>query len=105
MLYWHEVSDIVNRLNGFIPGETKLKMPDEKFHRAIGRYANLPYDADGNLLEHARYEKYLKTALPTPEDYAALKDIFKDPNWIADKPLPKDLWGYQENIRKATLGK
>jgi benzoyl-CoA 2,3-dioxygenase component B len=105
MLYWHEVADIVSRLNSFIPGEEKLFMPDEKFHRAIGRYANMPYDVKGNLLEQAEYDKYIKTVLPTDEDRKQLQDIFKDPSWIAERALPKDLWGYQENIRKATLGK
>jgi hypothetical protein len=96
----------VKRLSSFLPEDSpKLKMPDEKFHRAIGRYADMPYDVDGNLMEQAEYDKYIKTVLPTEQDYKRLDDIFKDPDWIADRALPKDLWGYQENIRKATLGR
>lgn len=105
MLYHVEVADIVNRLNSFIPGEVKLKMPHEKFHRAIGRYANQPFSVTGEELTPEQYQQHLKETLPTEADYALLKDIFKDPEWIADRALPKDLWGYQENIRKATLGK
>lgn len=105
MLYHVEVADIVNRLNSFIPGEQKLYMPDEKFHRAIGRYANQPWSVKGEKLTEEQGQQHLKENLPSEADYKLLAGIFKDPNWIADKPLPKDLWGYQENIRKATLGK
>lgn len=105
MLYHVEVADIVNRLNSFIPGEQKLAMPHEKFHRAIGRYANQPWSVTGEELTPEKFQQHLKETLPTAADYALLKDIFKDPEWIADRALPKDLWGYQENIRKATLGR
>lgn len=105
MLYHVEVADIVNRLNSFIPGEQKLSMPHEKYHRAIGRYANQPFSVTGQELTPEQYQQHLKETLPTDADYALLKGIFKDPEWIADRALPKDLWGYQENIRKATLGK
>jgi benzoyl-CoA 2,3-epoxidase subunit B len=106
MLYYKEVADIVSRLNSFLPkGSDGLFMPDEKFHRAIGRYANQPYDVKGNKLSEAEFPAYMASVMPSEADYKQLGDIFKDPNWIADKPLPKDLWGYQENIRKATLGK
>jgi benzoyl-CoA 2,3-epoxidase subunit B len=105
MLYWYEVADIVKRLNSFIPGEEKLVMPDEKFHRAIGRYANMPYDFHGNLMDEEEYKKYLPTVLPTQEDYDMLQGIFKEKDWILDRALPKDKWGYQENIRKATTGR
>lgn len=105
MLYHVEVADIVKRLNSFIPGQEKLVMPDEKFHRAIGRYAGMPYAAAGNLMAQEEFDKYIPTVLPTKQDYAELQSIFKDPTWIVERALPKDLWGYQENIRKATLGK
>lgn len=105
MLYWHEVADIVKRLNSFVAGEEKLFMPDEKFHRAIGRYADMPYDVHGNLLSEEEYPAYIKSVMPSEADYKELQSIFKDSSWIAERALPKDLWGYQENIRKATLGK
>jgi benzoyl-CoA 2,3-epoxidase subunit B len=105
MLYWHEVADIVKRLNSFIEGEEKLVMPDEKFHRAIGRYANMPYDLYGNLMDEEEYKKYLPTVLPSEADHKELQSIFKENDWIVDRALPKDKWGYQENIRKATVGR
>lgn len=105
MLYYKEVGDIVSRLNSFVPGEEKLFMPDEKYHRAIGRYANEPFSVKGEKLTPEQHAKHLTDTLPSEADYKLLQGIFKDPNWIADKPLPRDLWGYQENIRKATLGK
>jgi len=106
MLYYNEVADVVSRLNSFIKeGQPKLTMPDIKFHRGIGRYANQPYSVTGELLSEEAYKQHLTQVLPTAQDYATLADIFKDPSWIEDKPLPKDLWGYQENVRKATVGK
>ncbi|MCC6574011.1 MAG: phenylacetate-CoA oxygenase subunit PaaI [Planctomycetes bacterium] len=102
MMYWHEVKDIVERLNSFVvPGQPKLFMPDFKFHRAIGRYANQPFSVTGEAMAQDAFEKYLPTVLPTPEDEAFLANLFKDPSWIMDKPLPADLWGYQKNIRQA----
>lgn len=106
MLYYNEVADVVSRLNSFIKeGQPKLTMPDIKFHRGIGRYANQPYSVTGELLSEEAYKQHLTQVLPTAQDYATLAGIFKDPSWIEDKPLPKDLWGYQENVRKATVGK
>ncbi len=105
MLYHVEVADIVNRLNSFIPGQEKLIMPDEKYHRAIGRYANAPYSVKGEKLPEDKLKQHLVDTLPSEADYKLLAGIFKDPSWIDDRALPKDLWGYQENIRKATLGK
>lgn len=106
MLYYNEVADVVSRLNSFVKeGQPKLTMPDIKFHRGIGRWANQPYSVKGELLSEEAYKKHLAEVLPTPQDYATLAEIFKDPSWIEDKPLPKDLWGYQENVRKATVGR
>lgn len=106
MLYYTEVADVVSRLNSFIKdGQPKLTMPDIKFHRGIGRWANQPYSVTGELLSEEAYKQHLTQVLPTAQDYATLAEIFKDPSWIEDKPLPKDLWGYQENVRKATVGR
>ncbi|KAA0218105.1 hypothetical protein EDM80_01850 [bacterium] len=106
MLYYNEVADVVSRLNSFIKeGQPKLTMPDIRFHRGIGRYANQPYSVTGELLSEEAYKQHLTQVLPTAQDYAMLAEIFKDPTWIEDKPLPKDLWGYQENVRKATTGR
>lgn len=106
MLYYKEVTDIVNRLNKQRKeGEPELYVPDEKFHRAIGRYADQPYDVKGNLMDEAEYEGYLKTVMPTKETYAEVEDIFKDPDWIADKKIPNDPWAYQKATHMKTSAK
>jgi benzoyl-CoA 2,3-dioxygenase component B len=96
-LYHAEVTDIVSRLNNFVnEGQPKLYVPDIKFHRAIGRWANMPYSVTGELLTAQEYEKHLKEVLPTEQDLATVAEIFKDPEWIQDKKIPNDPWAYQK---------
>ena len=99
-LYHTEVADIVKRLNSFLPEDgDKLSMPDEKFHRAIGRWADQPYSVTGELLSAEDYQKHIAEVLPSETDYAELKGIFSDPEWILDKAIPKDPWAYQKSVR------
>lgn len=85
-LYYKECQELVDQLNTLVPaGETQLVLPDMKFNRKIGRYADQHFDIHGKPVAEGKYAEYLKTALPTPEDDAKLVEIFKSNDWIAPK--------------------
>lgn len=81
--YLSEVKELIVALNKLIPDDQpKLTVPDPRFHRSIGEFADKPYSASGELLSPEAYKKHLEEALPTAEDKARLADIYKDPKWI-----------------------
>ncbi|MBI2816148.1 MAG: phenylacetate-CoA oxygenase subunit PaaI [Acidobacteria bacterium] len=81
--YLKEVGAIIDSLNKQIPaGEQKLRIPDEKFHRSIGQYAEKTYSAIGELLSPEEYEKHLKEVMPSAADEEFLIEMEKEPGWI-----------------------
>ena len=61
-------------------------MPDLKFNRHIGEFADQPYSVTGELLSAKEYEQHLKEMLPQPEDVKLVNDIqANEPKWIAPK--------------------
>jgi benzoyl-CoA 2,3-dioxygenase component B len=60
--------------------ETRLRLPNRRFHRHIGLYAGLPFDIDGNLLDAAELERRLAEWIPAAADKA----------WVASlmQPVP-----------------
>ncbi len=100
MLYFTEVTDIVNRLNKHLAeGEPELKVPHERFNRSIGRYAEGNYSVTGEELSDEDYAKHLAEVLPGEADLKELEGIFKDPNWILERKMPDDPWKYQKMIK------
>jgi hypothetical protein len=85
-LYRDECVRLVDRLNQYIPDRDRwLKVPDLKFNRRIGMYANQCYTVDGEELSPERYPDYLKQVLPQEADYRQLHDIIKAGEWIEPK--------------------
>lgn len=85
-LYLAECEMLINRLNKVIPADQeKLYLPDLKFNRKIGVFANQPYTTKGELLAPEAYQQYLIEALPNEADQLILRDIFKENNWIAPR--------------------
>jgi benzoyl-CoA 2,3-dioxygenase component B len=83
--YLKEISAIIDSLNKHIaPGQPKLRMPDPKFHRAIGEFAGKTYSVTGELLTPEAYEKHLKEVMPSTEDEDMLIKMEKEPGWIID---------------------
>ncbi|PYS51416.1 MAG: hypothetical protein DMG13_18730 [Acidobacteria bacterium] len=81
--YLKEVSGLVEALNKLIPeGQPKLQLPDLKFHRSIGEYADKRYSIRGELLAPEQYASHLEEVLPNAGDKARLADIFKQNDWV-----------------------
>jgi benzoyl-CoA 2,3-dioxygenase component B len=68
----------------------RLRLPSKRFYRHIGLYADMPFDADGGLLERSEWDRRRGEWLPTEKDrayVATLQKAVRDPaqiaNWIA----------------------
>jgi benzoyl-CoA 2,3-epoxidase subunit B len=83
--FYDEVSGTVDRVNEVNASETKLYVPDMRFNRKIGTYGGDRYTVDGRRLTQAEWDAYAPTVLPTPADDVVLKELFKNPGWIAPK--------------------
>ncbi len=83
--YRDEIVREVNLLNNHVPdGQPKLTVPDLRFNRAIGEFAEAEFTVEGDAWRGGSYQDYLAQALPTPEDQAFLEECFKR-DWIAAK--------------------
>jgi hypothetical protein len=63
----------------------KFYVPDMSFNRKIGDYGGERYTVDGRKLTEEEWVAYAPTVLPTAADEDKLKELFKNPNWIAPK--------------------
>src|SRR3990172_3139057 len=83
--YYKEVSAIVESLNRNLkPDEPRLKMPDIKFNRSIGKYAGQTYSVTGELLSQQDHEKHLKEVMPSEADVQFVINLEKEKGWIID---------------------
>jgi benzoyl-CoA 2,3-epoxidase subunit B len=81
--YLSEVSQLIAALNNLIPeGKPKITLPDTKFHRSIGEYADKTYSTSGELLSPEAYAKHLEQTVPTVADKTLLANLFKQPDWV-----------------------
>lgn len=81
--YLKEVRELMEALNKLIPeGQPKLTLPDLKFHRSIGEYADKTYSIHGDVLTPEIYAKHLEDVLPNATDKVTLAAIFKQPDWV-----------------------
>jgi benzoyl-CoA 2,3-dioxygenase component B len=67
----------------------RLRLPDKRFYRHIGLYADLPFDPDGRLLAREEWERRKAEWLPTDHDRAYIAALMKGvtapgqiANWI-----------------------
>ena len=87
-LYIKECQTLLDRINKLIPeDQPKLFLPNLKFNRSIGDFANQPYDLQGNLLPAGEFPAYLETQLPNAADKEMLKGLLKGHEWIAEREL------------------
>jgi benzoyl-CoA 2,3-epoxidase subunit B len=68
----------------------ELRLPDRKFHRRIGVYANAPFDPAGRLLSQEEWNRRRDEFLPSARDRAFVKNLMvpvlepgKIAHWIA----------------------
>ncbi len=87
ILYRKEIDTLVNQFNRFIPKDADpFYVPDVKFYRRIGAYANQCFSVTGEPLSDSAYEKHVADVLPCEADEVVLDKIFKDGHdWVAPK--------------------
>lgn len=82
-LYRLECEQLVAQMNKLIPDpDQKLYVPDLKFNRCIGGYANQPFSVTGERLSPEEYKRQRERVLPTAEDIAELSRIFQGGDWV-----------------------
>jgi benzoyl-CoA 2,3-dioxygenase component B len=85
-LYRQEVEKLLESISRLQPaGTPALTAPDMKFHRAIGEFAGGTYSVTGELLSPAAYARHMAEALPTEDEKAFIRDLMKEPGWIAPR--------------------
>ena len=81
--YRKEVAGLIDALNRLIPeNQPKLTLPDPKFHRLIGEFADKTYSISGEILTPDQYQAHLEQVLPNKNDKVRLEQIFKEPDWV-----------------------
>ena len=81
--YLSEVTQLIEALNKLIPeGRAKITLPDTKFHRSIGEYADKTFSTSGELLSAEAYAKHIEQTLPNAADKALLAELFKQNDWV-----------------------
>jgi benzoyl-CoA 2,3-dioxygenase component B len=68
----------------------RLRLPDRKFRRHVGLYADQPFDPEGNLLSREEHARRLPEWIPSAEEKEYVKGLMapvlepgKIANWIA----------------------
>jgi hypothetical protein len=85
-LYRQEVEKLLESISRLLPaGAPPLRAPDLKFHRAIGEFAGQSYSVSGEPLSPEQYEAHLAESLPNEAEKAFVKDLMKEPGWIAPR--------------------
>ena len=62
-----------------------LTAPDLKFHRAIGEFAGQTCSVTGEPLSPEEYEKHLAEVLPSADEVSEVRDLMREPDWIAPR--------------------
>ena len=79
-----KTAQIIESFNRLIPeGKPKLRVPDIKFNRQIGDYADKIFSIEGNPLSEAEYKKHLEAVLPGPAERKLSEPILKAGNWMS----------------------
>jgi benzoyl-CoA 2,3-dioxygenase component B len=86
-LYHLECVKLIEQINKHVPaGQTKLYVPDLKFNRHIGEFADQPYSVTGELLSPEKFAEHCKEMLPQAEDIKLINEIqATEPKWVAPK--------------------
>jgi benzoyl-CoA 2,3-dioxygenase component B len=86
-LYFLECEKLIEQINKHVPvGAVPLYVPDMKFNRHIGEFADQSYSVTGELLSPEKYAEHLKETLPQPEDIKLVGEIQDtEPKWVSPK--------------------
>ncbi|HTP43598.1 MAG TPA: hypothetical protein VMJ13_03495 [Candidatus Acidoferrum sp.] len=70
----------------FEAGQPKLYVPDLKFNRHIGKFANQPCRGTRELLSAEKFAEYMKAMPPQAEDVKLVNESqATEPKWVGQK--------------------
>ncbi len=85
-MYRQEVEKLLQSISRLLPaGVDPITAPDMKFHRSIGEFAGEPYSIRGERLSPEAYEKHAAEVLPNEEEKQFIRDLMREPGWIAPR--------------------
>ena len=85
-MYRQEVEKLLQSISRLLPaGTDPIVAPDMKFHRSIGEFAGEPYSVRGERLSAEAYAKHAGEALPNEEEKQFVRDLMREPGWIAPR--------------------
>jgi len=85
-MYRQESDKLLESISRLLPaGAAPFRAPDLKFHRAIGEYADKTFSVTGEPLTAEEYEKHIAEVLPNEEEKAFVRDLMREPGWIAPR--------------------
>ena len=85
-MYREEVEKLLQSISRLLPPESSpLTAPDLKFHRAIGEFAGQTCSVTGEPLSPEEYEKHLAEVLPSADEVSEVRDLMREPDWIAPR--------------------
>ena len=86
-LYYVECKKLVEQINKYVPaGQSKLHVPDLRFNRHMGEFAEQPYSVIGKLLSPAEFAEHCKETLLQPGDIKLVDKIQDtEPKWVSPK--------------------
>lgn len=81
----------IDQINKHVPtGQPKLYVPDMRFNRRIGEFADQPYSTAGDLLAPEKYAEHMRKSLPQEEDVELILQIQQDePKWLVPREAMK----------------
>jgi hypothetical protein len=86
-LFHLECEKLIDQINRHVPAsQPKLYVPNLKFNRHIGEFADQPYSVTGEWLSPEKYAEHLTEMLPQPEDIKLVNEIqVTEPKWVERK--------------------
>ena len=85
-MYRQEADKLLQSISRLLPdGAQPLVAPDMKFRRSIGEFAGQTWSTQGKLLDPQAYAKHAGEALPNEEEKQFIRDLMREPGWIAPR--------------------
>ena len=85
-MYRQEADKLLQSISRLLPdGAQPLAAPDMKLHRSIGEFAGQTWSTQGKLLDPQAYAKHAGEALPNEEEKQFIRDLMREPGWIAPR--------------------
>jgi len=85
-MYRQEAEKLLESISRLLPaGSDPLVAPDMRFHRSIGEFAGQTWSVRGERLTPEEYAKHAAAVLPNEDEKKLVRDMMREPGWIAPR--------------------